>query len=407
MTAVLAVVAAVLLLSVAPTTTAEAGVDSLQVESGTVDAGVSTDVNIIADDGGGDVDIIITAGGISGAVCFDDANASATCTDAAGAGIVFSDDLRTITVGDAVANGTSGGTDLLIVTITCPEPGPATIAITAIQSSTAKTGSINCRGAANTMEATVRNMTTTGAPKGDVIANIQADGATIGFDTAFISARAKDSNGNALTSGSVLFTTSDGGLRSAADTSASASNANVTGGWATIALVSDSSTDAGDDVTVTASTAGRTVDAAVHFSGDPDECTLTADPANPAAGITVHLTVLLLDSSGGPVADGILLNETEAGPSINAVNAQGAGTFALFGERRTGDGEAGDGIASAELAVGLSGGTGIFASAGTATCSTRVTVSETVAAPPAPAAPPAGVTGFTGAARRPTASVCW
>ncbi len=78
------------------------------------------------------------------------------------------------------------------------------------------------------------------------------------------------------------------------------------------------------------------------------------------------------------------------------MNAQGAGTFAIFGEQATGKGEAGDGIASAKLAVGLTGGTGIFVSAGTATCSTRVAVSETVMEPAVPMA--AGVAGFTGAA---------
>ena len=70
----------------------------------------------------------------------------------------------------------------------------------------------------------------------------------------------------------------------------------------------NSSTAAGDDATVTASLQGKSVDAEVHFSGDPRTCTITADPANPAAGSTVDLTVLLLDSSGGPVADGIVLN---------------------------------------------------------------------------------------------------
>ena len=172
--------------------------------------------------------------------------------------------------------------------------------------------------------------------------------------------------------------------------------------------MSDSSTGAGDDETVTASTAGRSVDAAVHFSGDPTTCTITADPANPAAGSTVDLAVLLLDSSEGPAADNIGLNKLEngivTGPTINAVNAQGAGTFAIFGEQVTGKGEAGDGIASAKLAVGLTGGTGIFVSAGTATCSTSVAVSETVVEPapvpavPAPAVPVAGVAGFTGTA---------
>ena len=71
MTAVMAVVAAVLLLSVAPTTTAEAGIDSLQVESGTISPNDTTDVNIIADDGTGDVTIIITAGTITRATCYE------------------------------------------------------------------------------------------------------------------------------------------------------------------------------------------------------------------------------------------------------------------------------------------------------------------------------------------------
>ena len=298
------------------------------------------------------------------------------------------------------------GTDLIIIGIKCPAVGPVTIAITAIQGTSAKTGSINCRGAADTMESTVRDVTTTGDPKGNVITNIRADGADLGQRAAYVSARAKDSNGNEVASGTILFTTSDGALRNAADTDDAANTAAIKSGWATIALVSDSSTGAGDDETVTASTAGRSVDAAVHFSGDPTTCTITADPANPAAGSTVDLAVLLLDSSEGPAADNIGLNQlvggTVTGPTINAVNAQGAGTFAIFGEQMTGKGEAGDGIASAKLAVGLTGGTGIFVSAGTATCSTRVAVGETVMVPvpvaPGPVAPAAGVAGFTGAA---------
>ena len=409
MTAVLAVVAAVLLLSVAPTTTAEAGVDSLRVDKSTVSAGQPTDVNINAEDDDGSVDIIVTAGEITAALCYHGNYTDSGCSyvdadDEVIADFSF-DSTRHIRVGE------DGGTTLIIVTIQCPTPGPATIAITAIQDNSAKTGSIKCRGAADTLEATVRGVTTTGAPKGDVIANISAKGETLGLHTAYVSARAKDSNGTALISGNVLFTTSGGELWNTPNpvtvddvtTTADPSRGNidaVTGGWATIALKNGS---IGDE-TVTASFEGKSVDAAVHFSGDPETCIITADPANPAAGSTVDLAVSLLDSSGGPAADGILLKQDAldktAHGTINAVNAQGSGTFAMFGEQATGHGEAGDGIASAKLAVGLSGGTGIFVSVDAATCSTRVAVSETVVEPMAPVvpAPAAGVAGFTGAA---------
>jgi hypothetical protein len=423
MIAVMAVVAAVLLLSVAPTTTAEAGIDSLQVESGTINPSGTTNVNIIADDDAGDVTIIITAGKITRATCYEVNDVGVSTGDACEeedqpavvaedgtvttprsfTDITYEDDPQNITIGDVGGDGGSG-TDLIIIGIQCPATGPVTIAITAIQGTSAKTGSINCRGAADTMESTVRDVTTTGDPKGNVIANIRADGADLGQRAAYVSARAKDSNGNEVASGTVLFTTSDGALKSAADTDAAANTAAIKSGWATIALVSDSSTGAGDDETVTASTAGRSVDAAVHFSGDPTTCTITADPANPAAGSTVDLAVLLLDSSEGPAADNIglnkLVNGNVTGPTINAVNAQGAGTFAIFGEQVTGNGEAGDGIASAKLAVGLSGGTGIFVAVDAANCSERVAVSETVAVPAVPVtpAPAAGVAGFTGAA---------
>ena len=399
-TAVLAVVAAVLLLSVAPTTTAEAGVNSLRVASGTISAGEDATVEINADENmaneaADDISIIITAGRFKTVVCYGLLYATGTpCMDADQAAFDFSDTtqpaVRNIVIGE-------GGTKLIVVEITCPKPGPATIAITAIQSGTAQAGSINCAGEANTMEAEVRNK------GGDVIANIRTDDATMGEKDAFVRARAKDSNGNVVKGElDVIFTTSDGALK--ATDAIDGDSINVVelakSGWATIVLVG-SSTDAGDDATVTASLQGRSADAEVHFSGDPEECTITADPVNPAAGSTVDLTVLLLDSSGGPVADGVGLNESDdqgdaTGPSLRAVNAQGTGTFALFGEQATGSGEAGDGIASAKLAVGLTGGTGIFVSTDTATCSTRVAVSETVMEPAVPTA--AGVAGFTGAA---------
>ena len=112
------------------------------------------------------------------------------------------DNTQTITIGDvgglvgteAGSNGGSG-TDLIIIGIQCPQTGPVTIAITAIQGTSAKTGSINCRGAAATMESTVRDVTTTGDPKGNVITNIRANGADLGQKAAYVSARAKDSNG--------------------------------------------------------------------------------------------------------------------------------------------------------------------------------------------------------------------
>ena len=434
MIAVMAVVAAVLLLSVAPTTTAEASIDSLQVELGTLSPNDETNVNIIADDDEGDVTIIITAGEMTRATCVGVAVADGATTTSAepcnevttkavpadgdttaipqvtgaltfdGAevgGAAGPDDVQDITIVDKGFE--SSDTDLIIIRIKCPPLGPVTIAITAIQGTSAKTGSINCTGAASTMEYAVRDDgAATGAPKGNVIANIRAAGADLGSEFAYVSARAKDSNGNAITSGTVLFTTSDGALKDAASLGKAANTDDVDSGngWATIALKSDSSTGAGDDETVTASLGGRSVDAAVHFSGDPETCTVTADPANPAAGSTVDLAVLLLDSSEGPAADGIGLNENDDGPSIKAVNARGTGTFAIFGEQATGSGEAGDGIASAKLAVGLIGGTGIFVSADSATCSTSVAVSETVVVPAVPVAPApaAGVAGFAGAA---------
>ena len=79
-------------------------------------------------------------------------------------------------------------------------------------------------------------------------------------------------------------------------------------GWATVALKEDSSTDSGDTETVTASAGGVSAEQEIHFSGDPVECVIELSTTTPAAGTTVDISVTLLDSSGGPAADGIKLN---------------------------------------------------------------------------------------------------
>ena len=79
------------------------------------------------------------------------------------------------------------------------------------------------------------------------------------------------------------------------------------------------------------------------------------------------------------------------------VNAVGLGTFAIFGEKVSGSGEPGDGVATAKLAVGLSGGTALVVSVGDATCGGTVDVGGTVVPPVVP--PVEGMGGtFTGTA---------
>ena len=194
---------------------------------------------------------------------------------------------------------------MISIDIKCPSVGPVTIAITAIQGS-AKTGSIKCRGAAATMETTVRDATDHGCPDGRRDRK-HPGGWGVGPRLRQGRVRQRPREGlererAQLGPLSSRLQAAHSGTRRALTTTATPCHLRTLtrSGWATIALVSKSSTGAGDDGTVTASSAGRSVDAAVHFSGNPTTCTITADPANPAAGSTVDLTVLLLDSSGGP-----------------------------------------------------------------------------------------------------------
>ena len=112
----------------------------------------------------------------------------------------------------------------MVVTFKCPSAaeGPVKAVVTAIQGNSAKSVTVKCRGNADTMEITARHEHTlvdsddfkpkeSGNPEGVVIANIQADDATLGHDIAYISGRPKDSDGNAV-GGQVIFTTTDGEL---------------------------------------------------------------------------------------------------------------------------------------------------------------------------------------------------
>ena len=262
MTAVFAFVAAFLLVGVGAGSTARAKINSIVTPSSTVDAGARAVITIDADNTKGDVSVITTSGELILAMCDDMSGdnlpkepcvlQSGTVGDKAAASPGTAPGDKTIVIDDAIVdvnnvdnNGIADsepatGTDTIEITLECPDPGPSVANVTAIQGGSAKSVTVNCGGLATEIETTVRNklsettvdgITVNGKPAGNVIKNINA-GTGPGEDEAHTYCRPLDSNGNAATTGAVIFIQSGGTLKDRSDNNANSDAVNQ--GWAVL-----------------------------------------------------------------------------------------------------------------------------------------------------------------------------
>jgi adhesin/invasin len=289
-----------------------------------------------------------------------------------------------------------GATDLdtVLATIAAPTVGPATIVVTAIQGTSVKTGNVTVYGTPAEVTVTVNtalNGTAT-AGNGIMYKVIPSSTATVLSSTGGalpagqVVANIDDSAGNNVPGATVVFTSTAGTITNPASTTNSIGNAGVTAGALTTITGGATGTN-GTEATITANTSGKSGTTTVKFGGDPASCTISGDPDETSPGTTSLLTGTFLDSSGGPIPDGVGI----AFATVNAVT----GSLAIVGTSTSSDG-----MATTNLLLGAPGGVAIAAAlagpsipGGAAfaslSCQNSVIVSGTTV-------PPSGGTGGTG-----------
>ena len=375
--------------------TASAAIDGLSASTTTVNAATigAVVLTIDADEGSGDVRLLATGGdftactdapadavaGTPDACAFDLGSAIAAFTNP-GSDIDF-------TVDDGAAAAAGGNVDTLLVTWSSPTTGPASVVLTAIQGTSAKSVTVTVRGTASTVElsaliAAPAAGTTCPGTVANVINSTTATTAG-GLTTAFLCTLVKDSNGTRLPSQAVIYSTTDGTVAPLVDTTT------ATGSSAVASTLTAGTTGAnGDKGTVTASSAGKSATVDVLFGGNPATCVVTTNPGTVQTGGSAVVDVELKDSASGPIPDGVAVAvvQTNPGAGANAAILNPAPTTL-------------NGKASTTLIAAIPGAIALGASAGPAggviSCTGSVIATGTVAPP---SGGTSGTGGFTGTA---------
>lgn len=385
---------AIVLVTAVQGTTANAAISGLSVSNSAVNpADATTIITIDADDGAGDVRILATGGDFT--ACTDaPADAVAGTPDACAltAGAVGGTADIDITVNDAAAANAGGNVDTLRVAWTAPGTGPQSISFTAIQGTSSKSASVTVRGTANAVELKILNGAPTSATVCDgtvanVIRSTTATAANGGLANGTLCAVVTDSAGNRLPNQAVVYSTSAGTVTGLTDTT-SATGARA----ATSTLAAGSTGVSGAEATVTASAGGKTATAKVKFGGDPTSCSITANPTSIQVGGSSAVTVSVMDSSNGPVADGVPVALAQVNPG------SGANAAVLGSPGTTSNGTAQFSVIAAipgAIALGANSPNGAAGATSPVTCTTSLLATGTVA-PPSGGNPPAGDGTVTG-----------
>lgn len=334
-----AVAAVAVLLVTAGGSTASAVVNGVSVAPATVNAGAAAVVTVDADNAGGDVRVLVTVGDFT--ACTDaPADAVAGTPDACAldvtsaiANFAGAAD-RDFTANDDAADAAGGNVDNLIVNWTAPATGPATAAFTVIQGASTKSASITVRGSADKVVVTAHTAVPTNlaACTGAAIANvIRSTTATVGQAAANLCTIVTDSAGTRLPNQAVVYSTTAGTFAGAGLADVTAANGNAA---AASTLGSGTTGASGTTATVTANSGGKSATTTVKFGGDPAKCAITPEPATLQPGASSVLKIAVMDSTDGPVADGIAVGVAQANASVGGAGAAvvGAASATTNGE---------------------------------------------------------------------------
>lgn len=295
--------------------TASAAINGLSSNVTTVDPGGTVAITVDADEIATDVQLLATGGGFT--ACFQ-TDAATVCTVNNALGVAQ----RNTTV----ANADDTNTLYVTWTATAGTTTPQTVQITVIQGTSTKSLTIKVRGVADSVTTTILN----GAPTSTTVCTgteahvLQSTTATQGLVNGTICSLVLDSGGARIPNQPVIYTTSDGSLSAANDTTgASGQRA------AAVTIARGTSGASGDTAVVTASSSGKTTTDSVRFGGDPSSCEITTNPTTVSVGGAATVNVAMMDSTGGPVPDDDAAG-TDSSANVVQVNAgQGANAAIL------------------------------------------------------------------------------
>ena len=373
--------AALVLVSVAGgATTASAVINGVSVTPTTISVNGTTTLTVDSDTGT-NVQILSTVGTLVVASCDGVALAAGACL----AANIVGEGTANVTVcgtalGGVCVGAADAGTDTIILTYTAPATGPSTATITSIQGTSAKTATVNIRGVAATVATSIlraASTSTTGCvgTTQNVVQSSAAGGA--GNTTGFLCTLVKDSAGNRTPNAAVIYTTTAGTLSSASG---------VTGATGQVAnaatLTAGTTGTTGTTATITTSSSGVVTTSTLKFGGPTTSCSIATNPTTVEVGGSSVVSVTPLDSSGGPIPDGVAVGvvQTNSGSGSNAAILNAAPTTS-------------NGTASTSLIAAIPGALALGANIGATTCTGSVTATSTVVPPVGDGGTP-GVSGF-------------